>query len=685
MGRFTDISLKAKTIALLIGAMIFMAVSMTVIISAQSKDALLKKTYNSLVSSREVKANQVERFFSNTMVDINVLSLNANVMKILSELIMLHRELEVQATDPYPIDDMDVDDIIDKYDEFFQYYAKEYKYSDLHIICQEHGHVMYSQAKKSDIGANLSSGNLKNSPLGEVWKKVKDLKRPVFIDMKPYIPNKSEPTMFLGAPIMVNGFLKGVLVFQISEKSINEIMTFRDGYGESQEDYLIGKDNLMRSDSFLSPKERSISASFANPTLGSVKTEATKNVLSGKTDIQIVLDNNKKSVLSAYKPIKIGKDLTWAIMSEIDESEVMKEPDNFRNTMVIISGVIFIISLIASSFILTLVLVRPLKELENRAEDLAHGEADLTQRLNIQGNNEIARVSNYVNDFIKKVQDTIVQAKFTSNENLSVSEELAKTSREIGKKAEEESTIVSEVSSHGKRLQSVLQGSIENAKATKDEIDSAESTMLSTSKVIVALSDDIRTRSEVEAELADRLLHLSSDAQQVKGVLDVISDIADQTNLLALNAAIEAARAGEHGRGFAVVADEVRKLAERTQKSLSEINATISVIVQSISDASEAISANSSAIEKLSENAITAQDEISSSVTLMGSAVIKVDDMVQGYIDNGKAIEDMIMKVEIVNELSVSNTKSVEGIASASNQLSSMTTKLNTLLESYKT
>ncbi len=685
MKDITNVSVKAKTIGLLIGVMVFMAVTITIIVSMQSKEILLKKSYDSLISAREVKANQIEKFFQNEIADINVLSINANVHSTLSELIGLHKSLEVKPNDPYPIDDMDVDDVIDKYDEFFEFYAKEYGYSDIYVICPEHGHVMYTRAKKSDFGENLSSGDLKDTPLGEVWHKVRELQRPVFVDMKPYSPSNGNPAMFLGAPVFINDFLVGVIVFEISNESINNIMKFRDGYGKSQEDLLVGQDQLMRSDSFLDTTHHSLVASFKNPNEGKVNTQASKAAIDGQTGIQTEENYMGEAVLSAYRPIKVGQDLNWAIISEISKAEVMIAPNDFRNSIIVVSLVVFIIAMIISSILLNLALVKPLKEMEDRAEDLAHGEGDLTQRIEIKGDNEIARVSNYVNDFIKKVQDTITIAKSTSIENLSVAEKLAKTSIHIGEKAEEESIIVQEVSTQGKRIQETLEVSVEGAKQTKGEIDNAEKTLSNTNTLIVSLSEDIVMRSEAEAELAEKLQHLSSDAQEVKGVLEVISDIADQTNLLALNAAIEAARAGEHGRGFAVVADEVRKLAERTQKSLSEINATINVIVQSIMDASEAIAINANAIENLSINAQTAQDEIASSVTIMDEAVTKVDNMVLGYISNSQDIQAMIDKVEVVNTLSISNAKSVEEIASASEHLASMTTQLNDLLASYKT
>jgi len=378
---------------------------------------------------------------------------------------------------------------------------------------------------------------------------------------------------------------------------------------------------------------------------------------------------------SAEVQNKFEKEFAVAVEKEVSMLETVLSVMKIGSSLFII---IFI-------FLIARGITKSLKELESRAKDLAQGEGDLTQRLEIVGNDEIAKVSGFINGFIEKVQVTIVQAKSSSNDNASVSEELARTSLQIGEKTEEESKIVDEVCIRGKAFQDTLHTSIEHAEEAKSELNSAEDTLSNTSKIIAGLTQGVQERSEAESDLADKLKQLSTDAQEVKNVLVVIDEIADQTNLLALNAAIEAARAGEHGRGFAVVADEVRALAERTQLSLSEINATINVIVQSITDTSEEIASSSKAMNLLSDDASTAQSEISNTVELMEHAITKVEEMVQGYHENGDEMQQMISQVEVVNELSVANARSVEEIASASDHLSAMTAKLNNLLASYKT
>lgn len=132
------------------------------------------------------------------------------------------------------------------------------------------------------------------------------------------------------------------------------------------------------------------------------------------------------------------------------------------------------------------------------------------------------------------------------------------------------------------------------------ELDETVNTV--TEKIVVA--------SHQENELAENLSQLTHSAENIKEVLTVIGDIADQTNLLALNAAIEAARAGEHGRGFAVVADEVRKLAEKTQKSLSETHSSVNIVVQAINDASEKMNLNAKEISQLSEEVESVREKM---------------------------------------------------------------------------
>jgi len=293
---------------------------------------------------------------------------------------------------------------------------------------------------------------------------------------------------------------------------------------------------------------------------------------------------------------------------------------NFLKWMLICGGLIsFLLALMGK--IIERRIVKPVENLIGVAAELAQGDGDLKKRLDFPGTSEMAIASNFVDQFISRIQEVINVAKSTVQASVLSAEELGvlskKITRQIGeqhKLTKSSNQLVLEISSSLDDGQDAATKTAEDLSVTSQELDSMM-------EKLSAISQYVTGASVKQVDFSDKLSQLNEDAKQIKEVLTVIDEIADQTNLLALNAAIEAARAGEHGRGFAVVADEVRKLAERTQKSLSEINATINVVVQSISDASDEMKESAKQMSDISVISDEIQGQTSSTKSSMDQTI----------------------------------------------------------------
>ncbi len=350
-------------------------------------------------------------------------------------------------------------------------------------------------------------------------------------------------------------------------------------------------------------------------------------------------------------------------------------------TSLLFSIVIIIVTLISfMGIIRVLYSIGDLEEYLKRLKEL-----DFASTIKLEGDNEVSFIANSLQSVVNNIKDFISDVKNTSRDNAATSKELSHTALKVGKNVEDSVSIVNSATAKAKEIEDKMSDFILNANRSKDEILIANKTLNEAKDNIMELSLKVEETASIESELSRSMENLSHEANEIKNILVVISDIAEQTNLLALNAAIEAARAGEHGRGFAVVADEVRQLAERTQKSLSEINATINVVVQSIVDASGKMSENSKDIHDLTVVAKEVEDKINKTVGIVNGAVEVSEQSVDDFENTGKNIEVIVNEIEKINEISSNNARNVEEIAAAAEHLNSMTEELNQKLMKFNT
>jgi len=230
-------------------------------------------------------------------------------------------------------------------------------------------------------------------------------------------------------------------------------------------------------------------------------------------------------------------------------------------------------------------------------------DLDLTCNIIVEGNDEISQISRALQVMIKAFKETVYNVRDVSTRTQQESERLSGVVQVLKENSEVEEDKISSVNELvadvGTRSNSVEEATVNVTEDLVTTFNVLDGFITKLGTVVASIEDG----SQQQQELVEKVTSLTEQAKNIKDVLEIISDIADQTNLLALNAAIEAARAGEHGRGFAVVADEVRKLAERTQKSLSEISANVNLITQNVVEIAEDTDVTSRSMKNISESA----------------------------------------------------------------------------------
>ncbi len=288
-------------------------------------------------------------------------------------------------------------------------------------------------------------------------------------------------------------------------------------------------------------------------------------------------------------------------------------------------------------------------------------------------------------NFISSLRSVLNTAKSSASQTGEITNTIQDITTSLDKTSQTQHDSIQQITKDSSLMQEELYKTSQDTISTKERISEANSNLIEIGERINSFTQNIENTAEVENGMSERLNELTHSAEEIKNILTVISDIADQTNLLALNAAIEAARAGEHGRGFAVVADEVRKLAERTQKSLMEIHGTVNVVVQAINDTSESMNNNVENITHLSADSIEVRESLQETIEIMDETVSVSETSSQEFSVNITKLETLVSTINEVEALTSESFSNIQEIVSTIKTLVDNSEQLNSELNIYKT
>ena len=515
-------------------------------------------------------------------------------------------------------------------------------------------------------------------------------KRGCFIE--PYIDDVAGvPTLMSTAvvPILRNGAVIGVagVDFPLATLRGTAEQVNQSLYGGAGETLLISAAGIVVADSVSTDRIGKPLSALTE----SWASDVSQRLGRGETDIRF----DQGDMVEALVPVPLmDGNSQWTVLIRVPHAEVMAAAAtlnqelasaNAQSTLLqLLIALVVAVAALAFVAITARALAKPIKEVTTTLQEIAKGGGDLTQRLPVSGEDEIGQLAAAFNEFLSRLQQMMQAVAQCSSEVSKAAGVTAKlsddTSSEIAAQQTDIDMVATAVTEMSSAIQEVAGGAHKAATAAdsaSNEARGGQKEVNNTISAIQALAQDVQSAAQVIKQLAD-------DSARIGNILDVIRGIAEQTNLLALNAAIEAARAGEQGRGFAVVADEVRNLAQRTHTSTQEIQQMIGAIQTSTERAVAAMTTSRSR----AEDAVGQAERAGSSLDTITGAVTTISDMntqiAAAVEQQTKVTEELTRNITSIRDVAEMLAHGARDNAGTGNQLKELASRLQQLVGQFR-